>query len=187
VSDAVNHPAHYGGEDDPYEVIKVAEAWGFDEDAYLFQVLKYIRRDKNDQLEDLKKAQFFLSRRIERLEGKTIPAGSFTDSDIAFSKSIASGPIGKAPRYSCYISVKISDNSASYTHYAIHAHKDWTVETLASLVATGAKQENGSYIITTRPSNSLELYQDIDKNLTVSEMLEIRPPDAFDYGLRKVS
>lgn len=27
MSDAVNHPAHYGGEDNPYEAIKVIEAW----------------------------------------------------------------------------------------------------------------------------------------------------------------
>lgn len=64
----VEHPAHYGGADDPYEVIKVAEAWGFDGDAYLFNVLKYIRREKNDELEDLKKARFYLDRKIKRME-----------------------------------------------------------------------------------------------------------------------
>ncbi|NDB29731.1 DUF3310 domain-containing protein, partial [archaeon] len=40
----VNHPDHYGGEDNPYEVVKVAESWGVDKDAYLFNVLKYIGR-----------------------------------------------------------------------------------------------------------------------------------------------
>ena len=40
----VNHPTHYGGQDNPYEVVKVAEAWGLDMDAYLFNVLKYIGR-----------------------------------------------------------------------------------------------------------------------------------------------
>lgn len=69
MSDMVEHPAHYGGEDDPYEVIKVAEAWGFDTNAYLFNVLKYIRRDKGHTLEDLKKARFYLDRLIGRLEG----------------------------------------------------------------------------------------------------------------------
>ena len=41
-ADPVNHPAHYGGEDDPYEAIKVIEAWelGF----HLGNTLKYIRR-----------------------------------------------------------------------------------------------------------------------------------------------
>jgi hypothetical protein len=27
MADNINHPEHYGGEDDPYEAIKVAEAW----------------------------------------------------------------------------------------------------------------------------------------------------------------
>lgn len=66
---AVDHPAHYGGEENPYEVIKVAEAWDFDKDAYLFNVLKYIARPgKGNYLEDLKKARFYLDRKIQRLE-----------------------------------------------------------------------------------------------------------------------
>lgn len=69
MSDAVNHPDYYGGEDDLYEVIKVAEAWGLDEDAYLFNVLKYVGRPgKGTYLEDLKKAQFYLARRIAKIE-----------------------------------------------------------------------------------------------------------------------
>ena|SRR5882757_5110894 len=68
----VDHPQHYGGEDDPYEVIKVAEAWGFDTNAYLFNVLKYIRRDKGHTLEDLKKARWYLDRLITRLEGRPL-------------------------------------------------------------------------------------------------------------------
>lgn len=65
----VEHPAYYGGEDDPYEVIKVCEAWGLDEDAYLFNVVKYVGRPgKGNYLEDLKKARFYLSRRIAKME-----------------------------------------------------------------------------------------------------------------------
>jgi hypothetical protein len=68
--ESVNHPSHYGGEDDPYEVIKVAEAWGFDKDAYLFNVLKYIGRadKKGATLDDHKKARFYLDRKIKQLE-----------------------------------------------------------------------------------------------------------------------
>jgi len=40
----VNHPDHYGGEENAYEVVKVAEAWGLDHDAYLFNVVKYVAR-----------------------------------------------------------------------------------------------------------------------------------------------
>lgn len=69
VADMVEHPAHYGGADNPYEVIKVCEAWGLDRDAYLFNVVKYIGRPtKGNYLEDLKKARFFLDRRIAQME-----------------------------------------------------------------------------------------------------------------------
>ena len=71
----VNHPSHYGGEDNPYEVVKVAEAWGTDKDAYLFNVLKYIgrsgKKDGNPPLQDLKKALWYLQHHIEELEKKT--------------------------------------------------------------------------------------------------------------------
>jgi hypothetical protein len=70
VSENVEHPAHYGGKDNPYEVIKVAEAWGFMSNAYLFNVLKYIARPgKGHTLEDLKKARWYLDRLISKLEG----------------------------------------------------------------------------------------------------------------------
>lgn len=70
----VNHPQHYGGEDNPYEVVKIAEATGLDKDAYLFNVLKYIVRSgkKNDNppVQDLKKALWYLDRRIQTMENK---------------------------------------------------------------------------------------------------------------------
>jgi len=68
----VNGPAHYGGVDNPYEVIKVCEAWRLDLDAYLFNVVKYVARagkkDAAKELEDLKKAAFYLDRKIKNLE-----------------------------------------------------------------------------------------------------------------------
>lgn len=68
----VQGPAHYGGADNPYEVIKVCEAWGLDQDAYLFNVVKYVARagkkDKTKEIEDLKKAAFYLERKIKNLE-----------------------------------------------------------------------------------------------------------------------
>jgi hypothetical protein len=66
----ITHPPHYGGEDDPYEAIKVIEAWklGF----HLGNLLKYVNRagKKGDALEDLKKAQWYLNREISNLEKK---------------------------------------------------------------------------------------------------------------------
>lgn len=70
-TEMVNNPLHYGGSDNPYEVVKVCEAWGLDKDAYLFNVVKYVARAgiKNPQkeLEDLKKAAWYLQRKIDNL------------------------------------------------------------------------------------------------------------------------
>lgn len=66
--ETINHPKHYGGGDNPYEAIKVVEAWalGF----CLGNVVKYISRagKKGDALEDLKKARWYLEREIANLE-----------------------------------------------------------------------------------------------------------------------
>ena len=68
----VDGPKHYGGADNPYEVIKVCEAWGLDKDAYLFNVVKYVARagkkDPLKELEDLKKALFYLERKINNIK-----------------------------------------------------------------------------------------------------------------------
>ena len=67
----VNHPAHYGG-DTTYEAIKVIEAWslGF----CLGNTVKYISRagkkDRLRELEDLKKAAWYINRRIEEIGAK---------------------------------------------------------------------------------------------------------------------
>jgi hypothetical protein len=68
VADAVNHPDHYGGADNPYEAIKVVEAWGLN--FCLGNTVKYISRagKKGDTLEDLKKARWYLDREIANLE-----------------------------------------------------------------------------------------------------------------------
>ena len=65
---AVDHPSHYGGADNPYEAIKVIEAWqlGF----CLGNTVKYISRagKKSSALEDLKKAAWYLNREIQNRE-----------------------------------------------------------------------------------------------------------------------
>lgn len=67
-SDPVNHPPHYGGADNPYEAIKVIEAWGLG--FCLGNVVKYISRAgrKGAAVEDLKKARWYLDREITRME-----------------------------------------------------------------------------------------------------------------------
>ena len=68
----VNHPSHYGGEDNPYEAIKVIEAWDLDNDFYLGNVLKYISRagKKDATLQELEKAKWYLDRKVTRLQKK---------------------------------------------------------------------------------------------------------------------
>lgn len=51
----VEHPEHYGGKDNPYEVIKVMEAWLTREEfigAMKFQIFKYHARAKKKDTED---------------------------------------------------------------------------------------------------------------------------------------
>lgn len=71
-TEAVNHPKHYGGESNPYEAIKVIEAW--DLDFCLGNAVKYISRagkkDSSKELEDLNKAIWYLKRRAEQIQKK---------------------------------------------------------------------------------------------------------------------
>lgn len=67
---AVDHPTHYGGGDNPYEAIKVIEAWnaGFN----LGNTLKYISRagKKDFIVQDLEKAAWYLNREIDNLKNR---------------------------------------------------------------------------------------------------------------------
>ena len=64
----VNHPKHYGGKDNPYEAIKVIEAWdlGF----CLGNTVKYISRagKKDETIQELEKALWYLKREIKNLK-----------------------------------------------------------------------------------------------------------------------
>lgn len=63
----INHPHYYGGIENPYEAIKVIEAWelGFN----LGNVVKYVSRagkkDLEREVEDLEKALWYLTREVE--------------------------------------------------------------------------------------------------------------------------
>lgn len=69
LADPIN-PSHYGV-GSLYEHVKVMEAWGLVNNAFLYNATKYICRagKKDDAIEDLKKAQWYLDREIKRLEG----------------------------------------------------------------------------------------------------------------------
>lgn len=167
---AVDHPAHYGGEDNPYEVIKVAEAWGFDGDAYLFNVLKYIRREKTDELEDLKKARFYLDRKIRRME----------QTQAQYEAALSDEPPAK-PRQ--YIEIH-TDPDDPFKGYSLYAHLDWTIETMAAIVATASNAYPGymgGFSISLSPKGLL-----VKRSQTVGWLLENYPPGEYSYYLRKV-
>lgn len=78
--EAINHPDHYGGADNPYEAIKVIEALNFN--FHIGNVFKYISRagkkidelNQSEQLsllKDLKKARWYLDRYILLVENST--------------------------------------------------------------------------------------------------------------------
>jgi hypothetical protein len=68
MTEKIDHPEHYGGAENPYEAIKVVEAWGLC--FHLGNVVKYVSRagKKGDALEDLNKARWYLDRKIANLE-----------------------------------------------------------------------------------------------------------------------
>lgn len=78
-AEQVDHPQHYGGADNPYEAIKVIEAWdlGF----CLGNTVKYISRagkkDSAKLVEDLEKARWYLDREIARVRGLTAALNAY--------------------------------------------------------------------------------------------------------------
>lgn len=88
--DPVNHPSHYTF--GTIEVIEVIEDWALG--YHLGNAVKYIARSphKGAELEDLKKAQWYLTRQIERLqdEGSAHSSGP-RDREVEIT-------IGHAPR-----------------------------------------------------------------------------------------
>ncbi len=70
--DMVNNPSHYGGKDNVYEVIKIIEHYNLD--FHIGNLVKYViragKKNPEKELEDLKKARFYLDRKIDNLEKK---------------------------------------------------------------------------------------------------------------------
>jgi len=68
-TDSVNHPPHYTSHPSGVECIQVAEHMNFCRG----NAVKYIWRagEKGDEIEDLKKARWYLDREIERLSNGT--------------------------------------------------------------------------------------------------------------------
>ncbi|MBP8762246.1 MAG: DUF3310 domain-containing protein [Acetoanaerobium sp.] len=76
MNEQVDHPKHYGGENNPYEAIKVIEAW--DLDFCLGNAVKYISRAGKKEIDktvqDLEKAKWYLERKISHLKSGEVAA-----------------------------------------------------------------------------------------------------------------
>jgi len=70
MDEKVNHPAHYGGEENTYEAIKVIEAWGlgFNDGNAVKYIARAGKKDPATRREDLKKAVWYLNREIENVK-----------------------------------------------------------------------------------------------------------------------
>lgn len=79
--DQVSHPEHYGGAEDPYEAIKVIEAWGLG--FCLGNAVKYIARHGKkpgtSASTDLMKAAFYITREANRLRAEEMDGNAKTD------------------------------------------------------------------------------------------------------------
>lgn len=66
----VNHPQHYGGQDNPYEAIKVIDAW--DLNFNLGNTIKYIARcgRKDDEIQELEKVVWYLNNEIKKRKSR---------------------------------------------------------------------------------------------------------------------
>ena len=69
MKEAINHPEHYLGKDNPYEAIKVIDAWGCG--FSIGNALKYLaragRKDPTKTKEDLEKAIWYIQHEIDKL------------------------------------------------------------------------------------------------------------------------
>lgn len=65
----------HGDPSDPYETIKVIEAWGMDKNFNLATVISKIRTadSKDNNVQELKDARWYLDREILKLEGMPSP------------------------------------------------------------------------------------------------------------------
>lgn len=76
-AEKINHPSHYGG-DTSYEAIKVIHAWGLN--FALGSVVKYVcragRKRGEPELDDLRKARWYLNWEIKQREQRQITEGA---------------------------------------------------------------------------------------------------------------
>lgn len=68
MTDFVNHPAHYT--QFPVEVIEITEHLNFCRGNAVKYICRAGAKDPNKEIEDLKKARWYIDREISRIEGQ---------------------------------------------------------------------------------------------------------------------
>lgn len=68
VADKVNHPSHYTWLPNGFEVIDLTELLNFNRGNAIKYIARAGRKDPSTELEDLKKAQWYINREIDRLQ-----------------------------------------------------------------------------------------------------------------------
>lgn len=111
----VDHPAHYGGPEDPHEHCKCATSWGLHRDAFLYNASKYLcragRKPGVDAVTDLRKAIRYIEMSIEHRESQKIQAGGpdwvdvkqiIENPDLVAKSTGAGGSMAPAKRVNYY-------------------------------------------------------------------------------------
>ncbi|MCR8695575.1 DUF3310 domain-containing protein [Rhodococcus pyridinivorans] len=70
MSDNINHPAHYTGFSNGAEVIDITENLNFNRGSAIKYLARAGKKDPAKELEDLRKAEWYVKREIERIEGQ---------------------------------------------------------------------------------------------------------------------
>lgn len=166
VAEKVDHPAHYGGEDNPYEIIKIIEALGLG--FHLGNVLKYIGRpDKGDYLEDLKKARWYLDRKIGLKEAES--------SKLTTTKTVVAE--------GCWLAIYPNPEGDEFTKVSIWVELDWTLNTFSARVASFCDM-NGMYSV--EPWRVLlEGSTGLPQGLSVRDFIYEFPPSIYNYYLHR--
>ena len=103
MTESVNNPSHYGGADNPYEAIKVIEAWGLGFNTG--NVAKYLcragKKDGTPSEKDLQKACWYLLRELATVEGHDPAAYAAVLRNVADAIAAAA----KASKSSCDLGV----------------------------------------------------------------------------------
>lgn len=91
----INHPSHYGGDDNVYEVIKIIEHYklNFCKGNVLKYLLRAGKKFDDKELEDLEKALWYLQREVDNIKSEK-SSNTNNNIDIFLSENVLYGSEG---------------------------------------------------------------------------------------------